>query len=311
MSDWPKLDYAADKGTIETLHLLLQLIGKLPLRLHPWVNHAWHVTLRMTPSGAVTRSLPARERHFSAGLDFLDGAIVLACDSGAQAALPVVGKTIAEVHAELGALLAHLGLPAPLHGSPNEVPDAVRFAEDRRPREWDGDAARRLHGAFLHADRNFNAFRSLYRGKSSPSHLFWGSFDLAVTRFSGRPAPVHPGGIPNLPDAVTREAYSHEVISAGFWPGGGGFDEAAFYAYAYPTPAGLAQATVEPPVAFWHADLGEFILPYERVRASADPDADLQRFLATTFDRAAALLEWPQGLVIAGQPAFGSPPVPA
>ena len=311
MTGWPRLDYAADKGTIETLHLLLQLIGKLPLRLHPWINHGWHTALRVTPVGAVTRSIPAGKRHFTVELDFLDGVIIVACDSGSQSALPVEGRAIADVHRELSALLRGQGLPAPLYGRPNEISDPVPFAEDRRPRLWDGDAARRLHGAFLQADRNFNVFRSLYRGKSSPSHLFWGSFDLAVTRFSGRPAPVHPGGIPNLPDAVTREAYSHEVISAGFWPGGGGFDEAAFYAYAYPTPAGLAQATVEPPVAFWHADLGEFILPYERVRASADPDADLQRFLATTFDRAAALLEWPQGLVIAGQPAFGSPPVPA
>lgn len=311
MTGWPRLDYAADKGTIETLHSLLQLIGKLPLRLHPWINHAWHVTLRMTPAGVVTRSLPAYGRHFSAELDFLDGAIVIACDTGAQAALPVAGKTIAGVHAELSALLDRLGLPAPLHGGPNEVPDAIPFAEDHRPREWDSDAARRLLGAFLHADRNFNAFRSLYRGKSSPSHLFWGSFDLAVTRFSGQPAPAHPGGIPNLPDAVTREAYSHEVISAGFWPGGGGFDEAAFYAYAYPTPEGLGGAIIEPPGAFWHGDLGEFILPYEQVRTSANPDADLQRFLHTTFDRAAALLDWPKGLVIASQPVFGSPPVPA
>ena len=309
MSDWPKLDYTADKGTIETLHLLLQLIGKLPLRLHPWVNHSWHVTLRMTPSGVVTRSLPAGERHFSATMDFLDGAIIIACDTGSQAALPVAGKTIAEVHAELCALLAHLGLPAPLHGAPNELPDAVPFAEDRRPREWDGEAARRLHAAFLHADRNFNVFRSLYRGKSSPSHLFWGSFDLAVTRFSGRAAPAHPGGVPNLPDKVTREAYSHEVISAGFWLGGGGFDEAAFYAYAYPTPSGLAQMTVEPSGAFWHPDLGEFILPYELVRTSDDPDATLRRFLGSSFDRAAALLKWPQGLVIGGQASFGSPPL--
>ena len=310
MSGWPKLDYAADKGTIETLHLLLQLIGKLPLRLYPWINHAWHVTLQMTPVGAVTRSLPADGRHFSVELDFLDGAIVVACDDGSQAALPVAGKSVAEVHAGLSALLEDLGLPAPLHGSPNEIADAVPFVADARPREWDPGAARRLHGAFLCADRNLTAFRSLYRGKSSPSHLFWGSFDLAVTRFSGRTAPVHPGGIPNLPDAVTREAYSHEVISAGFWPGGGGFDEAAFYAYAYPTPQGLAEQAVEPSAAFWHADLGEFVLPYANLRAAPDPDAELQRFLHTTFDAAARLLHWPDELVIDEQPVFGRPPAP-
>jgi hypothetical protein len=311
MSPWPKLDYAADKGTIETLHLLLQLIGKLPLRLHPWINHGWHAALRITPRGAATRSLPAGAGHFSVELDFLDAAISVACDTGSRSVLPVAGKTIADVHGELAALLAGLGLPAPLHGAPNEIPDPIPFAQDRRAREWNADAARRLHGAFLCADRNFTAFRSLYRGKSSPSHLFWGSFDLAVTRFSGRAAPAHPGGIPNLPDAVTREAYSHEVISAGFWPGGGGFDEAAFYAYAYPAPAALGEQTIEPAAAFWHRDLGEFILPYAKVREAADPEGELQRFLRSTYDAAAGLLDWPGGLVIAPGPAFGHPPNPA
>ena len=308
MNDWPRLDYAADKGTIETLHLLLQLIGKLPLRLHPWINHGWHVALRMTPHGAVTRSLPAGQRHFTAELDFLESAIVIACENGSRESLPVAGKTTAAVHRQLASLLDRLGLPAPLHGAPNELPDPVPFADDERPREWDADAARRLHGAFLCADRNFNAFRSLYRGKSSPSHLFWGSFDLAVTRFSGRKAPVHPGGVPHLPDKVTREAYSHEVISAGFWPGGGGFDEAAFYAYAYPTPNGLAERPVELEAVFWKGELGEFLLPYAAVREAADADAVVQRFLHSTFDAAAALLDWPDGLVIGAAPSYGTPP---
>ncbi|HEY6815194.1 MAG TPA: DUF5996 family protein [Croceibacterium sp.] len=306
---WPRLDYAADRGTIETLHLLLQLIGKLPLRLHPWINHGWHVALRPTPRGFATRSLPAGERHFTVELDLLEGVIGVVCDNGSQSALPVAGKTIAEVHRELFALLASVGLPAPLYGAPNELPDPVRFSDDRRPREWDADAARRLHGAFLAADRGFNRFRSLYRGKCSPSHLFWGSFDLAVTRFSGRGAPVHPGGIPALPDAVTREAYSHEVISAGFWPGGGGFGEAAFYAYAYPTPVALSVKPVEPADAFWHRDLREFLLPYAEAQAAADPDFALQRFLQSTFDAAARLLDWPPGLVIDEAPSFGRPPV--
>ena len=305
---WPRLDHAADKGTIETLHLLLQLIGKLPLRLHPWLNHGWHVALRMTPRGAITRSLPAGDRHFAVELDFLDGAIRIECDNGSQSALPVAGKTIAAIHGELGNLLIDLGLPAPLRGAPNEIPHPVPFARDDRPREWDPEAAARLHGAFLCADRGFTAFRSLYRGKSSPSHLFWGSLDLAVTRFSGRSAPLHPGGVPGLPDTVTREAYSHEVISAGFWPGGNGFEEAAFYAYAYPTPDALADRTIVPEAAFWHPDMREFILPYARVRGAVEPEVEVQRFLQSTFETAAALLAWPDGLIIDRTPSFGHPP---
>jgi hypothetical protein len=308
VNDWPRLDYAADRGTIESIHLVLQLIGKLPLRLLPWMNHGWHVALRLTPRGAVTRPLPRAERYFTVELDFLDGAIRVACEDGARESLPVAGKTIAEVHRELTALLLRLGLPAPLHGAPNELPDPVPFAEDERRREWDAEAARRLQGAFLCADRNFNLFRSLYRGKCSPVQLFWGSFDLAVTRFSGRTAPLHPGGVPHLPDAVTREAYSHEVISAGFWPGGGGFEEPAFYAYAYPTPPGLADAAVRPSGAFWNRDLGEFLLPSDAARSSAAPDDLVQHFLHSTFDAAAALLDWPDGLVIGSEPTFGFPP---
>jgi hypothetical protein len=307
-SSWPRLDYAAEKGTIETLHLLLQLIGKLPLRLHPWLNHGWHVALRLTPRGAITRSLPAGDRHFTAELDFREGAVRIECDNGSQSVLPVVGRTIAQVHHDLANLLIDLGLPAPLRGGPNEIADPVPFAKDDRPRAWDADAALRLHGAFLCADRGFTAFRSLYRGKSSPSHLFWGSLDLAVTRFSGRSAPLHPGGVPGLADAVTREAYSHEVISAGFWPGGNGFGEAAFYAYAYPTPVALSVSPVAPPAAFWHRDLREFILPYAQVREADNPDVDLERFLHATFDAAAAMLDWPPGLVIDRPPSFGRPP---
>lgn len=308
MSGWPRLDYRADRGTIEAIHLLLQQIGKLPVRLHPWVNHGWHVAFRMTPRGASTRPLPAGDRHFTVELDFHEAEIVVACDSGGRSILSVAGKTIAEVHRALADLLARLDLPAPLYGMPNELPEPVPFARDERPREWDADAARRLHGAFLSADRAFNAFRSLYRGKSSPSHLFWGSFDLAVTRFSGRRAPEHPGGVPHLPDAVTREAYSHEVISAGCWPGGGGIDEAAFYAYAYPMPAGLPQCRVEPAEATWDEGLGEFILPYAAVRGAADPDAVLMQFLESTFAAAARLLDWPAGLVTGRTPSYGAPP---
>ncbi|MEO6153260.1 MAG: DUF5996 family protein [Croceibacterium sp.] len=308
MSEWPRLDYTADKPTIESLHLLLQLVGKLPLRLLPWTNHSWQVTLRMTPRGAITRSLPGGARQFSAELDFLDGTIRVACDSGSQSVLEVAGKPIAEVHSELSALLAALGLPAPLYGRPNEIPDAVRFVEDDRPRAWDPECARRVHRAFLLADRELVAFRSLYRGKSSPSHLFWGSFDLAVSRFSGRTAPPHPGGFPGLPDAVAREAYSHEVISAGFWPGNDACPQAAFYAYAYPTPEGLGGSAGLPGAAGWNGELGEFLLPYAAVRTAPEPSALVQEFLDATYAAAAERLAWPSDQVVAATPAFGRPP---
>ena len=309
MSNWHRLDFGADRPTIETLHMLLQLVGKLPLRLHPWVNHAWHVALRIPPRGAITRSLPAPGRTFTVQLDFLAASLSIVCDNGTVSRFGIAGLTMAEVQAQLARRLAELGLPAPLHGAPNELPDPMPFHEDHAAREWDPDAARRLHRAFLHADRCFNAFRSLYRGKSSPSHFFWGSFDLAVTRFSGRLAPPHPGGIPGLPDSVTREAYSDEVISAGFWPGTAGMlEEAAFYAYAYPTPPGLGEQGIASTGAFWHPELREFLLPYEAVRSSADPEATLREFLGSTFEVAARLLDWPEGLASPMPPAFGRPP---
>lgn len=305
-SNWPVLDYASERETYESVHLLLQLIGKLPTRLLPWENHGWHVALRVTPRGFTTRAIPGGGRYFTVAFDVHDAAIRVACDNGYARVVPVEERTIAAVHAELTVALEAMGLPAPLWGGPNEVADPVPFARDDRPRAWNQDAVVRLHQAFACADAAFTRFRALYLGKSSPSHLFWGSFDLAVTRFSGRDAPQHPGGIPNLPDTVTREAYSHEVISAGFWLGGNGVDEAAFYAYSYPTPPGLSEQPIQPAAAGWNA-LGEFILPYAAVRAAADPDAEVQRFLHSTFDAAAGLLDWPAGLTITRE-AIGKPP---
>ena len=242
-------------------------------------------------------------------LDFHEGAIRVTCDNGTHRVLPVAGRTIAEVHGQFGALLAELGLPAPLHGGPNEMADAVPFADDHAPRAWDADAARRIHAAFLHAERELGAFRSLYRGKSSPVQLFWGSFDFAATRFSGRGAPQHPGGVPGLPDTVTREAYSHEVISAGFWPGNAMYPHAAFYAYAYPTPPGLAEASLGG-VGKWAPELGEFLLPYAEVQEAADPGARVQAFLHGTFQAAADLLDWPAGQIVGPSPSVGRPPAP-
>ena len=253
---------------------------------------------------AQRRSVPTREPSRDTGRPRRHGPHVL------QTFTPGTFATGVAAHAVIAEpRTLSRGPPGPGTASRNPESRPIRPSHAANVRTTDvWRIRRRLHGAFLAADRGFNAFRSLYRGKSSPSHLFWGSFDLAVTRFSGRSAPVHPGGVPHLPDTVTREAYSHEVISAGFWPGGGGVDEAAFYAYAYPSAAGLADRPVEPAGAFWHAALGEFVLSYDEVRRAADPDAELQRFLDTTFEAAADLLGWPEGLVIGERPAFARPP---
>lgn len=304
---WPSLDFAADRPTIESAHLVLQLVGKMPTRLHPWVNHGWHVALRVTPRGFATRMMPAGDaRDFAVEVDMRHALIRAWCSHGGEWTTSFAGKTIAQVHGDLSKMLADAELPAPLHGAPNELPEVIPFAEDDRPREWDEEAAIRLHGAFAAADRVFSTFRSRYIGKSSPSHLFWGSFDLAVTRFSGRRAPLHPGGFPNLPDSVTREAYSHEVISAGFWPGGNGVDEAAFYAYAYPSPDGLSSQQAKPEAAYWHKDLGEFVLHYADVASADDPESALMDFLQSTFDAAAGQMDWPEDIATPSA-AYGEP----
>lgn len=289
---WPHLDYAAERPVIETLHAYLQVVGKLPTRALPWRNHGWHVALLVSPRGFRTYPVPAGAEEAEVLVDLLDGRTVLTTSAGFEAAVPLTGQTVAEFHGELSELLRRAGVKTSINGSPNEVDPAIPFTADRRERHWDADTVRRLHGAFRSADRVFEQFRTSFIGKSSPSHLFWGSFDLAVTRFSGREAPPHPGGIRNLPDAVTREAYSHEVASFGFWPGGSGVDEAAFYAYGYPTPDGLKDASVEPEGAYWHNDLGEFVLPYEAVSDAPDPDAVLLRFLQSSYEAVATLAQW-------------------
>ena len=258
---WPKLDYDADRPVIESLHSYLQVVGKLPTRGIRWCNHSWHLALRVVPRGF--RSYPVEMTGGEAEIifDCLSSAVALETSTGFADGFEVDGQTVAKFHEQLSELLSLAGVGTSIDGAPNEIEEAVPFAQDHRAREWDVATLARIHRAFSDANRVFEAFRTGFVGKSSPSHLFWGSFDLAVTRFSGREAPLHPGGFPNLPDEVTREAYSHEVASAGFWLGGGGVGEAAFYAYGYPTPDGFADADVQPQAAYWLADLGEFVLP--------------------------------------------------
>ncbi|HEX6374180.1 MAG TPA: DUF5996 family protein [Allosphingosinicella sp.] len=289
---WPKLSEVRDGPTIAALHLYSQIIGKAAVALLPWRNHGWHVTLRVHPRGLRTEPLHGAGGAFELGLDLVAHEFTVA-DARGTRRVPLRPMTVAEFDGEAMELLKLAGHAVRIHPAPNEIVPAIPFAEDVAPRAYDRDSAVRLLGALANADRVFRLFRSGFLGKASPVHFFWGSFDLAVTRFSGRRAPLHPGGIPNLPDAVTREAYSHEVSSAGFWPGGaGGGGEPFFYSYAYPSPQGFGKAPVGPEAARFDEGLGEFVLPYEAVRGAEDPDAALLAFLNSTYAAAAELGRW-------------------
>jgi len=289
---WPALDYAADHGTYETLHLMTQIVGKTRLAATPWINHGWQVTLYVTPRGLSTSAMPYGDQALDLEFDFIDGVLRARTSTGETATLPLAARPIAEFHASYLAMLERLGVHLAIDGAPNELPERIAFAQDSRPRAYDPQAAQRLWQALLRAHHQFALFRTGFLGKASPIHFFWGSFDLATTRFSGRRAPLHPGGIPHLPDQVTREAYSHEEWSAGFWPGGPSAPYAMFYAYAYPEPAGFRSAAGLPPGAAFDEDLGEYVLRYDRVAAARDPRAVLQAFLAATYAAAADGGNW-------------------
>jgi len=274
------------------LQLWTQIVGKVRLARTPRLNHSWHVTLYVTARGLTTSPVPDGARSFQIDFDFIDHLLVLATSDGTRREVPLRPQSVADFYAAVMAALAALGIDVTISMMPNEIPNAVRFDQDRQHASYDADAAQRFWRVLVDADRVFKRFRTAFLGKSSPVHFFWGSFDLAVTRFSGRRAPLHPGGVPNLSNEVAREAYSHEVSSAGFWPGGGAIDYPAFYSYAYPAPDGFAAARVRPDEAFFSSDLGEFILPYDAVRSAPQPDAALLAFLQSTYEAAADLANW-------------------
>lgn len=303
---WPRLTLAEHGATTATLQLWLQIVGKIRLAQSPWLNHSWHVPLYVTVRGLGTGLIPYGERAFTLEFDLNGHRLLLATTDGVDDAVALAPGTIADFHAAVVAMLSRAGLDIGFHGRPNEIADAIPFAEDRRPAAYDGDRARELWSALVQVDRVLRAFRTGFLGKASPVHLFWGAVDLAVTRFSGRTAPRHPGGIANLPDAITREAYSHEVSSAGFWPGGNGF-EPLFYSYAYPQPPAFAEQPIEPATARYDAGLGEFVLAYADVRAAADPAATLMRFLQSTYAAAADTGGWDRAALECG---IGKPRVP-
>ncbi|MBL29562.1 MAG: hypothetical protein CMM50_18685 [Rhodospirillaceae bacterium] len=291
VSAWPTLDYADWRDTAATLHLWTQIVGKVRLAFTPWLNHSWQVPLYVTARGLGTSPIPVGNELLEIDFDIIGHHLVARTSSGVEETLPLVPRTVADFYEEVIGTLGDLGIAVAINDMPNELPDPIRFTEDRSHAAYDSDAAYRFWRALVQADRVFKLFRSGFLGKASPVHFFWGSFDLAVTRFSGRPAPMHPGGVPYLPDSVAREAYSHEVSSAGFWPGNDAFPEAAFYSYAYPEPPGFRERPM-PEGAHFDQTLGEFILPYEAVRRADDPDALLLAFLAATYEAAADGGKW-------------------
>jgi hypothetical protein len=291
MTDWPKLSVERDHETLALLHLAAQMLGKIRVAHAPWTNHGWHVALQPRANGLETLPTAAGDgRTFTLVLDLCRHAIVLWVSDESRDELPLNAGSVAALHSRLVAMLNRNGLPSVFNGTPNEVEGAVPFARDTASRNYDRDSADRLREALAAILPAFEHFRAGFTGKSSPVHFWWGSFDLAVTRFSGRPAPRHPGGVPGLPDRITREAYCDEVSSAGFWAGGVVAAEPFFYSYAYPEPPGYREASIAS--GRFDAGFGEFILPYAEVRAASDPVALLTSFLQSTYDTAADLADW-------------------
>ncbi len=288
--NWPELDPARDAGTWTVLHLASQMLGKLRVAHSDWVNHGWHVALQPAANGLAILPIAAEGGRFTLSLDLCDHRIHLLVSDGRSDGVALAQPSIAALHTELVAMLDRNGLPSRFNGVPNELPDAVPFAKDERPTDYREDSAVRMREALRVVVPVFETFRAGFSGKVSPVQFWWGSFDLAVTRFSGRTAPDHPGGVPGLPDRITREAYSHEVSSAGFWPGGAFGADPIFYSYAYPSPDGFAEAAVTH--GRFDATLGEFVLPYGEVRSAADPAATLLGFLLETYTAAADLAQW-------------------
>lgn len=305
-SGWPDIPFKEWSETSEALHLWTQIVGKYRLSHTPWVNHSWHATLYVTPRGLSTGPVPDNGRHVSIHLDFCDQICAVEAEGGHRQTFALEAMSVADFHQKLDVAVRKVGGTFDIHGAPNELETAIPFSEDNAPRPYDADAVVRFHQALVRIDHVFARFRTAFLGKVSPVHLFWGSFDLAVTRFSGQTAPHHPGGIPNLPDAVTREAYSHQVSSAGFWPGAG-YGEPMFYSYAYPVPEDFASQPIEPEAAFWHKELGEFLLPYEAVRTADDPEEMLLRFLQSSYEAAATTGNWDRSSL---ECAIGQPRIP-
>jgi hypothetical protein len=289
---WPSLPLDEWRDTYATLHMWFQIVGKIRLAKSPWLNHSWNVTLYVTARGLTTSPIPYGEKTFQIDFDFIDHKLIIQSSDGRAGAFPLAPRSVAAFYAKIMEELTNLGLHIKIDTKPNEVPDPIPFDQDELHASYDPEYASRFWRILVQSDRVFKKFRGRFIGKCSPVHFFWGAPDLAVTRFSGRTAPEHPGGIPNLPDAVTREAYSHEVSSCGFWAGGGTILSPVFYSYAYPEPKGFAKAVVKPESAYYSDDFQEFLLPYDAVREAQSPDDTLLEFLQSTYQAAATLGGW-------------------
>jgi hypothetical protein len=291
-SNWPELPYDAWQDTCATLHMWTQVVGKVRLALAPAVNHWWHTPLYVTARGLSTSPMPYGQDYLQIDFDFHDHQLRLQHSRGAQSSMSLEPRSVADCHSELMSRLAEMGTPVKIWTRPVEVEVAIPFEDDHEHASYNPDAAHRFFQALRQADRLMHAFRSGFQGKVSPVHFFWGSFDHALSRFSGRGAPAHPGGIPNLADWVTREAYSHELHSCGWWPGDARYPEPAFYAYAYPEPAGFRDQPVAPGAVYYHPTLSEYVLPCRAVRESADPDRMVLDLLQSTYEAAAERGGW-------------------
>lgn len=307
MMAWPSIPYPAWRETAEALHLWLQVIGKYRLARTPWLNHSWHATFYVTARGLTTGPVPESFGAVEVEFDLIAHRLLARSTSGGLSGFDLEPMSVADFYDRACAAIAAVGGSPMIDIHPNEVTDPIPFPVDRERRPYDRDSSYRFFGAFAAADAVLKRFRSGFLGKASPVHLFWGGFDLAVTRFSGRTAPPHPGGIPALPDEVTREAYSHEVSSAGFWPGDARFEAPAFYSYAYPEPPKFAAAAIGPKGAFYNERLGEFLLLYEEVRTCKDPESAVLEFLQSSYDAAANLGRWDRAAL---ECAFGEAGVP-
>ena len=305
-NQWPPLSFAEWKDTAITLHMWTQIVGKIRLVLSPWTNHSWHVTLYVTSRGLTTSPIPYGPYTFEIRFDFIDHELRILKSDGATRTLKLQPQSVAKFYKTVMTALNDLELPVRINTTPNEIENPIPFDQDEEHRSYDGEHANRFWRVLVQSDRVFKEFRSRFCGKCSPVHFFWGSFDLAVTRFSGRSAPPHPGGVPHLPDEITREAYSQEVSSLGFWPGNAAAPTPLFYSYAYPEPPGFAQAKIQPASASYLPQLREFILPYHAVRTAENPDDALLDFAQSAYDAASKLGKWDRDALKEKKPALHS-----